>query len=57
MKFRGEFVIPDGVVEIGHDAFSNCDYLTSVKIPDSVIEIGRETFMEYQSLKTIKNTR
>ena len=40
----GEIVIPDGVTEIGSDAFSGCTALTSINIPDSVIEIGSRVF-------------
>lgn len=44
IDYKGECVIPEGVIEIGHDAFSNCDNLTSVVIPNSVRTISTCAF-------------
>jgi hypothetical protein len=48
-----EFVIPDGVTEIGIWAFSNCTSLTSITIPDSVTIIDRHAFDRCKSLTSI----
>ena len=39
-----ELVIPDGVTEIGHKAFSGCSALRKVTIPPSVRSIGGNAF-------------
>jgi len=39
---RGSYVIPEGIINLNHDAFYDCKYLTSVHIPDSVTQIGME---------------
>ena len=44
-KKTGEVVIPDGVIEIGEDAFKDCTELTSVVIPESMVRIGKHAFM------------
>ncbi len=46
----GDVVIPDGVTEIGKDAFSGCTGLTSVTIPDSVTAIGKSAFSGCEKL-------
>lgn len=38
-----EFIIPDGVIRIGEDAFYNCNTI-SITIPESVIYIGNNAF-------------
>ncbi len=43
-KKEKEYHIPDGVTEIGENAFCHCSSLTKIKIPDSVTEIGRGAF-------------
>lgn len=58
---RTEVVVPDGVKEIGNDAFSKAYKLKSVTLPDTIREIGKnsflctgiESFTAPQSLKTI----
>ena len=46
-------IIPDGVTEIKHGAFWNCDFLESVSIPDSVKKIDENAFGYCSSLKHI----
>ena len=36
---NGTFEIPEGVTQIGSDAFYNCSNLTSLKIPEGVTTI------------------
>lgn len=48
-----EYTIPEGVVEIGGSAFSQCRLLKSIYIPDSVIKIGRRAFYKCSSLEKI----
>lgn len=45
--------IPDGVINIGKDAFGGCDALKSITIPDSVISIGDKAFAGCTALKNI----
>ncbi len=40
----GDVVIPEGVTEIGDNAFMNYKGITSITIPDSVTEIGQSAF-------------
>ena len=42
----GEYIIPDGVIEIENGAFRGCGALTNVTIPDSVKVIGDYAFDE-----------
>ena len=51
--FVGEYVIPEGVTEIGEYAFCCCSSLTSITIPPSVTEIGKSTFFVCSSLTSI----
>ena len=46
-------IIPEGVVEIAHDAFYECIHLTSVSMPKSVKTIGPRTFGYCRNLKDI----
>lgn len=45
--------IPDGVTEIGDEAFAHCKSLTRITIPDSVTEIGDSAFACCESLADI----
>lgn len=45
--------IPNGVVEIGHGAFQQCNNLTNVNIPDSVTALGHSTFYDCENLKNV----
>ena len=47
------YVIPQGTLEIGDDAFSGCKSLRSVSIPDSVTRIGNWAFSGCKSLTSV----
>ena len=50
---RKEFVIPEGVTEIGENAFYGNPYLRSITIPKSVENIEENPFVKCESLETI----
>ncbi len=50
---KGDYVIPDGVTFISHDAFSGNGNLTSVTIPASVTKIGVKAFEEASNITNI----
>ncbi len=50
---RTEYIIPDGVTNIGHSAFSSCSALESITIPDSMTSIGYGAFYSCSSLSSI----
>ena len=47
------YIIPNGVTNIGNRAFSECKSLTSIKIPNSVKNIGDSAFYGCRSLTSI----
>ena len=47
------FVVPDGVISIGEQAFVNCKTLTSVTISDTVTDVGWYSFWYCTSLVKI----
>jgi len=49
----GDVVIPEGVTEIGYEAFYWCRNLQSVVIPKSVAKIGREAFYGCSNLQSV----
>ena len=48
-----EYVIPDGVKEIGWCAFEGCTNLKSVTIPNSVTKIGKAAFSGCTGLQSV----
>lgn len=46
--------LPDGLVRIGRDAFSDCDALEEVTIPASVETVDAYAFASCESLKSVK---
>jgi len=50
---EGAYAIPEGVLHIGNDAFSDCTSLTNVIIPDSVTSIGNWAFSGCSSLTSV----
>ena len=50
---EGRLILPEGVPEIGWDAFHNCEKLTSVTIPGSVESIGYRAFSGCTKLTSV----
>ena len=53
VKYKGtdpNVIIPNGVTEIGENAFYNCEFITSVTIPKGVTKIGARAFCNCKSL-------
>ena len=53
---KGDYVIPDSVLEIGKCAFFGCNGLTSVTIPNSVVKIGNRAFANCVKLSSVDIT-
>lgn len=53
MGRKGEYAIPEGVKEIGYEAFCRALNLSAVSIPNSVATIGDAAFFMCQSLESI----
>ncbi len=49
----GGVVVPDGVIEIGENAFSNKNLIISISIPESVTTIGKMAFRGCVSLESV----
>jgi hypothetical protein len=49
----GTYTVPDGVTNIGNDAFLHCINLTSITMPDGVATIGSQAFGECYSLTNV----
>ena len=50
----GNVSIPEGVTEIGEEAFLSCETLTSVTIPQSVVCIGNSAFCDCERLAEVR---
>ncbi|MBE6875655.1 MAG: leucine-rich repeat domain-containing protein [Ruminococcus sp.] len=49
----GAVIIPDGVTNIGMEAFRECDTVTSVIIPEGVKRIGEKAFFDCRNLVSV----
>lgn len=49
----GDVVLPEGIKEIGQDAFSHCTGLTGIYIPDGAAKIGAQAFWGCTHLKRV----
>ncbi len=49
-----DLVIPNGVTEIGFQAFAYCTSITSVTIPEGVTSLGKGAFLGCSNLSSIK---
>lgn len=47
------YTVPDGVINIGYEAFQGCKMLNSIILPDSVTNIGERAFNSCSSLKEV----
>ncbi len=51
-KSTTEYIIPDGVTNIGYASFSKCHNLKSIEIPDTVISISESAFLSCENLES-----
>ena len=47
------YTIPDGVTEIGYEAFADCNYTSEIEIPASVTKMGEYAFTKASSVKEV----
>lgn len=53
-NYKGSYIIPQGVVTIGHEAFKDCVGLTEISFPPTVQKVGREAFNNCTGLLAVK---
>ena len=51
--YQTDVVIPEGVENIGHEAFVDC-HLTAIKLPDSLKNIEKEAFKNCKNLRRVE---
>lgn len=51
----GDYIVPDGVINIDEYAFEGCKKLTSISLPDSVSNIDIGAFSGCSSMTSVKN--
>lgn len=52
-KMQTSFTIPEGVTDIGKEAFKGCSSLTEITIPDGVTVIGENAFSDCNNLTSV----
>jgi hypothetical protein len=52
-KFMYKAPLPEGVTEIGFNAFKNCDWLREADLPAALKSIGQEAFADCRDLTAI----
>ncbi len=52
-RMKGDVTIPNGVTNIGYEAFEDCTGLTSVTISEGVTSIGRNAFFGCTGLQSV----
>lgn len=53
LDITGQYIIPEGIIYIGSNAFANCVHLEAVIISRSVVRIGGFAFNRCKNLKSI----
>ena len=54
LKPMKRVIMPEGVKEIGAEAFWMCEQLESINLPESLVTIGEEAFTGCKSLKELR---
>ena len=54
-SLESAIVLPDGLVEVGEEAFDNCKRVPSVTIPASLVRIGERAFGGCVSMRSVTN--
>ncbi|MCQ2440509.1 MAG: leucine-rich repeat protein [Clostridia bacterium] len=49
----GDYIIPNGVINIGNYAFSNCSGLKNITMPNGIVNIERDAFINCNNLISI----
>ena len=53
LDIKGQYIVPEGTISIGSNAFANCVHLEAVIIPQSVVCIGGFAFNRCRSLRLV----